>query len=492
MFERCEFTTAPLLCATSISNGVNRWMLNHCHNLSSLSVNFTSWTGSNWVENITGFGEFHCPSALGMNDTIQRGNAYCPTNFVVGNYDVDGSLMSNAAAMSSYTTAFLEDGSSHVPDLSQLSVFNGNTCQKLSQSVDYNVELPSDTTTAGVKTISLNGIGSYSGTKQLTYRIFAKSLDNCTKSVGSTFDDEGPSYTTIVQPETGYTLVEGTDYSVATSTVGDQSTVTVTGIGSWTGTYTTTVAHKTSGTTPLAVYKHDPNESGNVSLYLGKENSSAPDVDMQVKGMTNGTWQKMEYNTSYSDPAGLWIRAADVNNRLAINDSNRNNIIFNGCSVDLSGHLESLLDRTQQLTSIDYDNAINRLFSYQNNIIDASKLEMKPVLFKKEKGIVGLFYGCDSLTAAPDFTGLSTTGNMYYAYIENFRHCDSLSSASYTIPWLTQQSQRQYSNGLYQFDGDTSLVDFTLHSHFGDGRVCDGSLSSTNLYFNRLMLQYCS
>ena len=67
-----------------------------------------------------------------------------------------------------------------------------------------------------------------------------------------------------------------------------------------------------------------------------------------------------------------------------------------------------------------------------------------------------------------------------------------MSSASYTIPWLTQQSQHQNSNGYYQFYGNTSLADFTLHSHFGDGRVCDDSLSSTNLYFNRLMLQGCS
>ena len=70
MFESCKFTTAPLLCATSINNGCNRWMLNHIGSLSSLSVNFTSWSGTNWVENITGFGEFHCPSALGMDGTI--------------------------------------------------------------------------------------------------------------------------------------------------------------------------------------------------------------------------------------------------------------------------------------------------------------------------------------------------------------------------------------------------------------------------------------
>lgn len=70
MFESCKFTTAPLLCTTNISNNCNRWMFNHIRSLSSLSVNFTSWNNSTWVENITGFGEFHCPSALGMDGTI--------------------------------------------------------------------------------------------------------------------------------------------------------------------------------------------------------------------------------------------------------------------------------------------------------------------------------------------------------------------------------------------------------------------------------------
>ena len=96
------------------------------------------------------------------------------------------------------------------------------------------------------------------------------------------------------------------------------------------------------------------------------------------------------------------------------------------------------------------------------------------------------------MTAVPDFTGLSTVGNKQWAFVENFRGCTSLSSASYTLPWLTGQSQTKDSNGLYQFRDDTSMTDFTLHSHFGDGRVCDDSLSSTNLYFNRLMLQNCS
>lgn len=352
MFERCAFTTAPLLCATSIASNSISYMLNHCSNLSSISVNWTSWNGTNnWVENVTGFGEFHCTSALGTDETIQRGNAYCPPNFIVGNYDVDGSLMSNAAVRTSYATAFLEDGSSHCPTASSLSVFNGNTCQLLVDNIDYTIAFPSDTTTAGVKTITFNGTGSYSGTKTFTYEIFARDLSNCTKSIGPVYDDEGPLYTTIVQPETGYTLVEGTDYTVAVSTSGSQSTVTVTGIGSWSGTYTTTVAYKTSGTTPLAVYKNDPNESGDVAVKL--VNYNGPVVDMQVKGMTNGTWQKMEYDTMYSDPAGLLIRAADMNNNLATSDSNCNVFDFNsinfsnGCSVGLSGHLESLLDRTQ-------------------------------------------------------------------------------------------------------------------------------------------------
>lgn len=96
------------------------------------------------------------------------------------------------------------------------------------------------------------------------------------------------------------------------------------------------------------------------------------------------------------------------------------------------------------------------------------------------------------MTAAPDFIGLSTTGNMWYAYIENFRSCDWLTSASYTMPWLVNSSQDSGSNGLYQFAWSTRLAEFTLKSHFGDGRVCEEGLSSSNLHFNEGMLQGCT
>ena len=84
-------------------------------------------------------------------------------NWVVGNYDIDGSLMSNACTRGSYTTAFLEDGSSHVPDFATLSVFNGQTTEKLQLGTDYTISYPSDTTTVGTKTVTFNGIGSYTG-----------------------------------------------------------------------------------------------------------------------------------------------------------------------------------------------------------------------------------------------------------------------------------------------------------------------------------------
>lgn len=183
--------------------------------------------------------------------------------------------------------------------MNALSVFNGQTAERLYDMTQYTIQLPADTTTAGTKTIQINGIGDYFGTKEISYKIVAKNLDNCTKSIGPVYDNEGPLYTTVVQPDTGYTLVEGTDYTVSTTTAGDQSTVTITGIGNWTGTYTTTVAHKTSGTTPVTFYKADSNAQGTFAVGWVKNSSSAPAISMQVK-VDNGSWQTMDTGGNFN------------------------------------------------------------------------------------------------------------------------------------------------------------------------------------------------
>lgn len=87
MFHHCSaLTTAPKILATTLANAWNQNMFLSCSALSSVEVAFTSWTKtSGWLINVASTGTFYCPTALGTNETIQRGNYYCPTNWTVVN-----------------------------------------------------------------------------------------------------------------------------------------------------------------------------------------------------------------------------------------------------------------------------------------------------------------------------------------------------------------------------------------------------------------------
>lgn len=92
MFSNCSsLTQAPALPATTLVNYCYNTMFRNCISLSSISADFTAWTPSNattnWVTNISSSGTFYCPTALGTNDTITRGNNNCPTNWNVVNTD---------------------------------------------------------------------------------------------------------------------------------------------------------------------------------------------------------------------------------------------------------------------------------------------------------------------------------------------------------------------------------------------------------------------
>lgn len=185
------------------------------------------------------------------------------------------------------------------------------------------------------------------------------------------YDNDEVSYLEVVQPDTGYTLVEGTDYTVAVSTSGNQSTVTITGINGWTGTYTTTVAYKTSGTTPLAIYKHDPNDAKTVNIALVAKNISRQ-IKLQKKPMSdpNASWTSFELSSSgqyASDSAGFWVRALNENTQLAEGDYyyywiNCGYDLGSPASVDLSGDIVSLIDRSQTISAITANNTFNSTF----------------------------------------------------------------------------------------------------------------------------------
>lgn len=90
MFASCTaLTSAPQLPATTLANYCYYYMFNGCTKLSNIEVALTSWTPTNattnWVRNIAANGTFTCPTALGTNSSITRGNSNCPTNWTVIN-----------------------------------------------------------------------------------------------------------------------------------------------------------------------------------------------------------------------------------------------------------------------------------------------------------------------------------------------------------------------------------------------------------------------
>lgn len=89
-----SLTSAPYFRETSLTSGGWSYfeMFKGCSKLAQISVSLTAWpsvsTGcQDWVNNVSSYGTFYCPTALGTNATIARGNNRCPTNWTVVNTD---------------------------------------------------------------------------------------------------------------------------------------------------------------------------------------------------------------------------------------------------------------------------------------------------------------------------------------------------------------------------------------------------------------------
>lgn len=88
MFNNCtSLTQAPALPATTLAGFCYNSMFYGCTSLTSISVSFTEWSPSNattsWVTNVSSDGTFYCPTALGTDETIERGLDNCPDWTVV-------------------------------------------------------------------------------------------------------------------------------------------------------------------------------------------------------------------------------------------------------------------------------------------------------------------------------------------------------------------------------------------------------------------------
>lgn len=99
----------------------------------------------------------------------------------------------------------------------------------LSSMKDYEVEYTNNTN-PGTATMTITGVGNYTGTITKTFEIVKRTMENA--SIKITFDENNKMVVTVSIPDNGRALVNGVDYKYTTETdVTGKITVTFTGIG---------------------------------------------------------------------------------------------------------------------------------------------------------------------------------------------------------------------------------------------------------------------
>ncbi|SNS75574.1 The GLUG motif-containing protein, partial [Belliella buryatensis] len=112
----------------------------------------------------------------------------------------------------------------------------------LEEGVDYEVTF-TDNTDAGTATVTVTGIGNYAGTLTSTFEIESKSLEDAEIGEITAQSYTGSALTPTVTVKDGEVILEeGVDYEVTytDNTDAGTATVTVTGIGNYAGTLTST------------------------------------------------------------------------------------------------------------------------------------------------------------------------------------------------------------------------------------------------------------
>ena len=87
MFYSCSaLTAAPELPGERLVTDCYKYMFFGCNSIPSITTRQKTFTGcTNWVQNITSTGTFYCPTALGTQAKITRGQNGCPKNWTVIN-----------------------------------------------------------------------------------------------------------------------------------------------------------------------------------------------------------------------------------------------------------------------------------------------------------------------------------------------------------------------------------------------------------------------
>lgn len=124
-----------------------------------------------------------------------------------------------------YASSYTYSGYPITPDV--VVTMNGRV---LNRGTDYTVSY-SNNINVGTATMTVTGIGSFSGTQTIYYTIEAKNIENCLTTAVTNYQYTGNTYTpnvTITDSSTGKTLVAGTDYTITYSNNTNPGTASIT------------------------------------------------------------------------------------------------------------------------------------------------------------------------------------------------------------------------------------------------------------------------
>ena len=128
-------------------------------------------------------------------------------------------------SVSGYASSYIYSGNAIEPDVTVS--MNGVT---LTKNRDYTVTYANNVN-VGTATMTVRGIGSYSGTQTINYTIEAKNIENCVSNAIANVKYTGNTYTPVValtDATTGKVLVQGSDYMITYSNNTNPGTASIT------------------------------------------------------------------------------------------------------------------------------------------------------------------------------------------------------------------------------------------------------------------------
>lgn len=148
-------------------------------------------------------------------------------SYYIGSASGSFNISNTAGGMeiTGYASSYTYTGYAVAPDV--VVTMNGRV---LNRGTDYTVSY-SNNTNVGTATMTVTGIGSFSGTKTINYTIEAKNIENCLTTAVDNYQYTGSTYTpnvSVTDSSTGKTLIAGTDYTITYSNNTNPGTASIT------------------------------------------------------------------------------------------------------------------------------------------------------------------------------------------------------------------------------------------------------------------------